>query len=236
MQNLTLEQILNRTESISYSKKFKYSEQYGINGKPAIVSTNENLKIYPLKIKLHNSFCNPQTIIDEIEQKAQNREIINYFQNGKYIGNYVISDFNVKIIQKISDIIVLAEININLLEKPDTNFGILSKIFEKPKINLSKTNANSKKIKSFLNKADLISNTNLYNNILNNIPNNLSLEEEKFLKNIVNMIIEDIKTEGLLNSQKIINNYTKNFNEIYIKDYLEKIPKILIKTSLRQAT
>lgn len=115
---LNLQQILNRSETREYTKDYKFNEHEGIGGKPEITAGNENLKRFPLKIKLHPNFCNPQKIINEIEKKAENREIINYFLGGKYIGDYVIERYHVNIIQTIKDTVFYAEVEVDLLENP----------------------------------------------------------------------------------------------------------------------
>lgn len=241
MPNLTLEQILNRTEAISYSKNYKYVEQTGLNGKPTIVSGNENLKIYPLKIKLHHSFCNPQLIIDEIERKAQNREIINYFQNGKYIGEYVISNFNVNIIKKTDDVVLMADLEVNLLEKYNPITSFVRQLLQNPKVSLQKYLSTSNIMKNFSNNMYQIYLNNIFDTTNLNKNTNLSANASQVQSKLASLISESIKSEGVSNANKIIKNYTQSLNlsqeeEVIIKNNLEIIPKKIIQSSIRQIT
>ena len=118
--NLTFNQILSRTENLEYSKEYRYNEQNGIGTKPSISAGGENLKRFPLTVKLHYSFCNPKKIIEEIEQKASDREIINYFVLEDYVGDYVIANFNVILTQTLKNVVIYAEVGIELLEQPDS--------------------------------------------------------------------------------------------------------------------
>lgn len=237
MPNLTLEQILNRTEVIKYSKKYKYIEQRGINGKPTLVSGDENLKIYPLKIKLHHSFCNPQNIIDEIERKAQNRDVINYFQNGKYIGDYVISDFNVNIIQKTDNAVLMAEIQINLLEKNNPVSDFLRQISDASSKNLMTSNL----MKNFLIYAEEKIIENIFTSTKTKFQtnSNLSNSGNSVLSKVSTNIIDNIQKQGISNSKQIVSNYTRSLNltpdeEKIIKQELEKIPKMIAQAAIRQ--
>lgn len=241
---VTLEQVFNRTETIECSNTFNYIEQDAINGKNSIISGNETLKKYPLLVKLHHSWCNPQSVIDEIEEKAKNREIINYFQKGKYIGDYVIDSYKINISQMLDNVIVYAEIEINLLENPDitTEFEQQSKII--PNISLSVFSENSNKMKNFMKDAKTKIKNAVFNETISTLQSGRVSELSKIGKRLFNSfeneIINEIKKKGLINVNSIVEKWTNRHidfvtdaeNEI-IKNELLKIPNILTNYAIR---
>lgn len=246
--NLTLEQLFDRTENLENSKEYNYIEQEAINGKASIISGNETLKHYPLKFKLHHSFCNPQLIIDEIEEKAENREIINYFQHGNYIGDYVINNYNVNVMQKINDVVIYAEVEIELLENPDsiTEFEQQTKII--PDVELPIVSENSNKMKNFLDKAKAMIRTTVFDVVLSSLQNGnisyLSDAGKQIFNRLEGQIISEIKDSGLSKASEIVQQYTQNINtsgilaeaeQIILKNELEKIPKKLTEAVIRKS-
>lgn len=246
MAELTLEQIFNRTENLEYTKEYKYIEQQGITGKPSIVAGGENLKSFPLNIKLHYSFCNPQNIIDEIEEKAENREVINYFQNGKYIGDYVINRLHVNSEQKIDDVLIYAEIEVELLENPDSITEFEQQTKTQPNITQQAVSANSNKMQKFLSNAKNLVVNGVYDSVVSALQSgDLSALGEtgvKIFNTLQNSIISDIKAAGLNQAKPIVQKYLQNLNVSSVltqaqtdtlKTELEKIPEKLIKSALR---
>lgn len=117
MLNITdVTQIFSMSEDNSVSSEYAYSEQKPITGKAKLVFSGEGLKKYSLPIKLHYSYCNPSRILKDLEQKAQNAESFSYFQQSEYIGEFVISRIDKKIISRLESQILYAEITVELLE------------------------------------------------------------------------------------------------------------------------
>lgn len=114
--NLNLTDVLQLAENIETTKEYKYIEQKSINGKPDIFYTGENLKRYPLKVTLHNSFCNIENILADIERYAKEQKTLSYYQNNNYIGEYVIEKYSIDIEKKYLNTIIYAKLSITLLE------------------------------------------------------------------------------------------------------------------------
>ena len=242
---LDFQQILNRSESREFTKEYKYNEHEGIGGKPIISAGNENLKRFPLKIKLHASFCNPQKIIDEIEYKSKNRTNINYFQNGKYIGDYVIERYHANIVQTVQDVVFYAEVEIDLLENPSsiTEFKEQNKI-EKISEFAETVEENSNIMKNFLVETKKAMKEGVIDAGINAIKNTdinqlCNLAKSSF-EIISNNVLAEIKDFGLAEIYDKISSYTKNLQGVLendeiatIKRELERIPDTMFNTILR---
>ena len=242
MANLNFEQILNRTESLNVSKTYNYIKQQSINGKPSVISGNEELKTYPLKIKLHHSFCNPQKVINEAEQKAKNREIINYFQNGRYIGDYVINKYKIDIKQKIDDVIIYAELNIDLLEYPQETETFRQQTNIIPTIFAQIFSQNSISVKTLIDNTKRQIIFNIFDSLIAKLEsrtlNSLSTTTNTLLHKLETAAINDIERDGLSNSAAILNKYTENLNledgeKSVVISELNKIPNQLTNAALR---
>lgn len=242
---LDLQQILNRSETLEYTKEYRYNEHEGIGGKPKISAGNENLKRFPLKIKLHASFCTPQKIINEIEEKAKNKTNINYFQNGKYVGDYVIERYHINIVQTVKNAIFYAEIEVNLLENPDsiTEFKEQNKIEEIPE-NAETVGENSNIMRNFLNETKKAMKEGVIDAGINAIKmtdlSQLSNLGKSSFEIISNNVLEEIKDFGLNDIYDKISSYTKNLQGVLendeiatIKRELERIPDTMFNTILR---
>lgn len=261
MADLTLKQILARTENLEYSKEYTYNEQSGIGGKPTIVAGGENLKRFSLTVKLHNSFCNPKKIIEEIGQKAKNREIINYFVLDDYVGDYVIEKFNVNLTQIYRDMIIYAEIGIDLVENPDsiTKFEEQTKIVPVVsdvvddnvqivstgnKTIAEKLKTGSKKLTSFLkNQAEKIKD-NVFQNVITSVQTGdikgLSDIGVQTLNQMQYAIFDEIQSNGVTNTSPVVNKYINNMGNILdesqrdiLQTELLKIPDRIMQNSLR---
>lgn len=259
--NLTFNQILARTENHEYSKEYTYNEQAGIGGKPSIVAGGVNLKRFPLTVKLHYSFCNPKKIIDEIEQKAENREIINYFFLDEYVGDYVIEKFNVNLTQIYKDMIIYAEIGIDLVENPDsiTKFEeqtktvpVVSDVVDDNvqivstgnKTIAEKLKSGSKKLTVFMkNQAEKIKD-NVFQNVITTIQTGdiqgLSEIGTQTLNQMQYTIFDEIKANNITDATPVVNKYINNMGGILdenqrniLQTELLKIPEKLINNGLR---
>lgn len=261
--NLTFNQILARTENLEYTKEYTYNEQSGIGGKPSISSGGENLKRFNLTVKLHYSFCNPKKIIDEITEKAQNREIINYFLLEDYIGDYVIEKFSVNLTQTYKDMIIYAEVGIDLLENPEsiTEFEEIIKttpiikdvinsddnvqiVTTDSKTVVEKIKEGSSKLNKFLkNQAERIK-----DNVLSGVITAVKTGDIKGLTDIgvqtlnlmQNAVFNEIKTAGITQAIPIVNKYVEGMGNILdeeqrviIENTLSQIPDKLINNALR---
>ena len=208
MQELTLEQIFNRTETLEYSKEYKYIEQTSVNGKPSIIAGDENLKSFSLRIKLHYSFCNPQNIIDELEEKAENREIINYFQHGVYIGDYVING-------------------------PDSITEFEQQTKTNPVIDLEQVSETSNKMQKFLAKAKDIMVSNVFDSVVSTLQDGditaLGNTGMRILNDVQNTIINEIKTAGLNKAAPIVQKYLSDLN---VSNVLDATQTSILKTEL----
>ncbi len=263
MPELTLLQILNRTENIGCTKEYTYNEQAGIGGKPSIVAGGENLRRFSLTIKLHSSFCNPKKIIDDIEQKAENREIINYFQLDEYIGDFVIERFNKNIVQTYKDMIIYAEIGIDIVEHTDsiTYFEEQTKTTpvtenivssdDNMQILTTNTKTVAEKLKSSSSKlANFINNQSekIKNNVFTNVTRTIQTGDIKGLTDIgvltlnslQSAILDEIKTAGVTQAIPIVNKYIDGMGSILdekqreiLQTELLQIPDRLIKNALR---
>ncbi|MGN0015433.1 MAG: phage tail protein [Candidatus Gastranaerophilaceae bacterium] len=261
--NLTFNQILARTENLEYSKEYHYNEQAGIGSKPSITAGGENLKRFPLTVKLHITFCNPKKIIEEIEQKAADREIINYFLLNEYIGDYVIEKFNVNLTQTYKDMVIYAEIGIDLLENPESITKFEERTKTTPVINdivtaddnvqivttgektiAEKLKDNGKKLNTFLkNQSETIKN-NIFSNVITAVKTGdiqgLSDIGVQTLNTIKTVIFDEIKDAGITKAVPIVDKYINNMGNILdenqreiIENELLQIPDRLIKNVLR---
>lgn len=246
--DLTLEQILNRSEVLDCTKEYKYNEQEGIGGKPTIIAGGENLLKYTLKVKLHGSFCKPAQVIKQIEEKAQKKEIINYFQNGEYIGDFVINRFYKNIIQTIKQAIYYAEIEVDLLENPDSITEFKQNNTKAEDITTEAVSSNSSKMKKFLNQTKKMIVDNVFDSVVTTLKTGdikeLSEVGTKILNQLNSSILSEVKEAGLAQATPIVNKYANQINnmtgvldekqKIILKAELAKIPDTLINSALRK--
>lgn len=246
--DLTLEQILNRSEVLDCTKEYKYNEQEGIGGKPSIIAGGENLLKYTLKVKLHGSFCNPAQVIKQIEEKAQKKEIINYFQNGEYIGDFVINRFYKNIVQTIKQAIYYAEIEVDLLENPDSITEFKQNNTKAEEITTEAVSSNSSKMKKFLNQTKKMIVDNVFDSVVTTLKTGdikeLSEVGTKILNQLNSSILSEVKEAGLAQATPIVNKYANQINNMtgvldekqktILKAELAKIPDTLINSALRK--
>lgn len=246
--DLTLEQILNRSEVLDCTKEYKYNEQEGIGGKPSIIAGGENLLKYTLKVKLHGSFCKPAQVIKQIEEKAQKKEIINYFQNGEYIGDFVINRFYKNIIQTIKQAIYYAEIEVDLLENPDSITEFKQNNTKAEDITTEAVSSNSSKMKKFLNQTKKMIVDNVFDSVVTTLKTGdikeLSEVGTKILNQLNSSILSEVKEAGLAQATPIVNKYANQINNMtgvldekqktILKAELAKIPDTLINSALRK--
>lgn len=191
--------ILAKTEIHETETEYGYTEQKGIGSKPTIVATGEALKRYSLPMKLHVSFCNPSQIIKDLESKAKNREVFDYFQGENYIGRYVIYKIHKSTIEQYLEQIICAEISVELLEsssdddktyKPQTKkrkqpSGDLKKVEIKPQTPVQKVTVKTKSISESLTKEVLNAALRRGDSYINSITNKIPSEIKNGVSNVV---------------------------------------------------
>ncbi|MCD7780406.1 MAG: phage tail protein [Candidatus Gastranaerophilales bacterium] len=119
----TITKILNRVQVLSTIKEYNFNKLNCINSKPLLQAGNENLIEYKCFLPLHCNFCNPQNVIERLEDYAQTREPIDWVWNSEYMGMFVIDSIEKSVQNQIKGNIIYAELNFNLLEYPvDDNF------------------------------------------------------------------------------------------------------------------
>lgn len=253
---VNLHKIFDRTESINFSKEVNYSRQQGIIGKATLSAGAENLKTYPLTIKLHHSFCNPSEVIKEIENKIADKEIIDYFQGSVYIGKYVIQNLNVEVLEQIDGYLTACIINVELLESGEQEENFVQQVINNSAEALVETSSTiTGRAKTFLASSHPVA--NFIKNQAKNIKDKMfnaameiiedgsidSLPEIGKLttQDIVQGIVSDTQNEGVANVKNITEKYTSDMNipglteeqHERLVDALNEIPKIMIDTVLR---
>lgn len=109
-------EILSKIENFESETEQGYTEQKAIGRKPTLVAQGEVLKKFSLNIKLHASFCNPDEIISKLEEKVKLREQFSYYQQERYIGEFVVNKVRSNLLDQINGKTIYAEITVDLLE------------------------------------------------------------------------------------------------------------------------
>ena len=108
--------ILNEVESLRENSEYGYSEQKSIGQKPVLTYTGEGLKKYSFNITLHHAYCRPDYIIQELKAKAALGEAFSYYQEQKYIGEYVITNIETDTIDIYKNVTLCAKLSVEILE------------------------------------------------------------------------------------------------------------------------
>ena len=188
--------IKNALEALQNSEKetniveMGYTQQKGIGAKPTLLSTGEVLKSFNLPLKLHYTFCNPQKIIDELEQMVLNRETFLYFQGDRFVGRFVVNKTETNTISRIGGNIVCAELTVSLLEAPFED----DEVFKQQKKEKKQPSGNIETVKPVIQTPVKLK------NITDKIPDSIKVRGLGYL---------DGKTSGLaskaLNSDSLLN-------------------------------
>lgn len=241
--DIELIKILNKVQVLSTNKEYKYNKMECINSKPALQAGNENLSEYKILLQLHCMVCNIKKIIEKIENYATSRQSFDWINNGKYMGEFVIDSIEKNINKQIKDIIVYAELTINLLENP-TDKEFKEQI--SGKTDLSKI-LQYEETSNVLNDFEKDIKTNILENITHNIINGITAENmsdtaKNFLETVsfnVAKNINDGKIIDIYNAvydyQKLIQN-SKVLSKTDIENLSEQIklmPEIMLNTVLR---
>ena len=238
----TMTKLLNTAEVITTGKEYSYNKTDLINSKPALQTGNENLIEYPIALKLHISFCNPEKVIEMIEKYAQSRDVFEWVFYGKYMGEFFINSFQKKIITHFKGTIIYAEVNINLIENPDT------KEFEEQKNNevdlsdFEQHSENSSKLKDFAKKVKDSAIKNLKQTIIEgNISDNLSDAAKEVFSSVSNSVIQETIDKNISDIYSVTSNILENLNGTStlnvseleeICDLIKKMPDNIIKTAV----
>ena len=225
--NLKLTDVLQLAENIETTKEYKYIEQKSINGKPDIFYTGENLKRYPLKVTLHNSFCNIENILSELEKYGKNQQTISYYQNNNYIGEYVIEKYNIDIEKKYLNTIIYAKLSITLLEgetfeqknKIKINYDNIEKLtqtqYKQFIKKLENIHLNSYLTENYFDLSNYTTEEKLVlTNLLKSFKNIKPMQIEEKTSECINKLngITGIDTNKMINDLlRASNNYIKNF-------------------------
>ncbi|MDD3236805.1 MAG: hypothetical protein PHV37_01750 [Candidatus Gastranaerophilales bacterium] len=185
-------EIFSKTETQATEVDYGYTEQKGIGQKPTLIATGEGLKKYSLPIKLHHSFCHPGQIIKDLELKAENCEIIDYFQQDNYIGKYVISKIAKNTIEQYLDTILCADLTVDLIEAPskqDEEFKQQNKKKTQPTGELKKVETKPQKaVRNIVNKTQ-----NFYETLTDNVLDTALRKADSYLNTVTNGVSGDIK-------------------------------------------
>ena len=237
MEKLNLQQIIDRAEKVNFGFVKTYAEQKTIEGKSYLGNDTETIKRFPVKIKLHHSYCNPEEIIEEIEKKMKNKTIMEYYQNGKYITEVVIGQYQVTHQQMANGSIIYAEmelIMLEMIEKP-----ALSGYTDLPFQTFSfETNA----VQNFLEKANEIQSSGIVKQVTD-LNDNFSDTVQQIFNEFKTRITDDFVNKGLSDVYTRVSEYIDSLNqnstlEYYEKELLQialnKVSKIFISGSIRQ--
>lgn len=236
---VNLQKIFDRTENLNFFKEVNYTRQQGIIGKATLAAGAENLKFYPLSIKLHHSFCNPQKIIDEIEEKISRSEVIDYFQGAVYIGKYVIQNLSVEILEQIDGYTTACIISLELLEAGEKEENFVQQVVDTNAAGLANSNNTiAARAKNFLASSNTV--VNFVKKQAESIKNNMFSSAMEVLKNneieaipeigrivaenVASQIVSDIKSAGITQAEKIAKKYISN---IYVPELTDDQTQLL---------
>ena len=245
-----LQSIFDRTENINFSKEVQYTSQQGIIGKASLAAGAENLKVYPLTIKLHYSFCTPAEVIEEIEQKIADKEIIDYFQGSEYIGKYVITKADVDVMELIDGNITACTLNVELLESGEENEDFEQQEVDETAEGLEGNTDSADTYTSVSSKVTNYVKTQAANikesaiSAISDIITNGDFSSGTALtaaKGIVEKITADVEDDGIVNIKSITEGYTENLSVANLTDEenqslidaLNEIPGNVLDTVLR---
>lgn len=236
---VNLQKIFDRTENLNFFKEVNYTRQQGIIGKASLSAGAENLKVYPLSIKLHHSFCNPQKVIDEIEEKISKNEIIDYFQGSVYIGKYVLQNLNVEVLEQIDGYTTACIISLELLEAGEKEENFVQQVVDTTAEGLAGSNNTiTARTKNFSASSNTV--VNFVKKQAENIKNNMFSSAMEVLKNneieaipeigrivaenVASQIVSDIKSAGITQAEKISKKYISN---IYVPELTDDQTQLL---------
>lgn len=253
---INLQTIFDRTESLDFFKEVNYTHQQGIIGKASLAAGAENLKTYPLTVKLHHSFCNPQEVIDEIESRIAGKEILDYFQGSVYIGKYVLQHLNVEVLEQIDGHITACIINLELLESGEKEESFVQQVADTTAEGLeSANNTISGRAKTFLASSNPVVNfvkkqaENIKNQMFDatlDILENGDIEAlpeigKLTVRDIARSIVSDIENQGITSVVSITEKYTSEVNvpglspeeSERLVNALKEIPRKIMDSALR---
>lgn len=243
--DIELIKILNKVQILSTNKEYNYNKMECINSKPALQAGNENLIEYRTLLQLHCMNCKPENIIKKIENYAENREPFDWIYNGKYMGEFVIDSIEKNIEKQIKDVIIYAELTVNLLEN-QTDKEFKEQIIGNTDLSgFLQYEENSTILKDFENDIKTNITDSITNNIINGIAtNNMSETAINFLKMASNKIAKDIKNgkitdiyNTVYDYKNIIQNSTtlSKTDTDNLAEQINSIPEIMLNTCLRSS-
>ncbi|MBR1754497.1 hypothetical protein IJ732_06635 [bacterium] len=217
MKDLSLQQIFARAEEIQYEKNIHYTETTAISGKTYLGSSLEGLKKISLKIYLHCSFCNPQEVIDEIENYSKNKKVFDYFQNEKYMGEFLITKYDVSLTQVFNETLICAIINVQLTE------AVMPEIPKTSLLPYKSYPADSDIIKNIKKKAEKAHRESIIDAARNvAIPDNISNIAKKVLNTFKDSAILCLEKNGLVSVYYEVEKHIENLEQDKILTEIEK--------------
>lgn len=235
--------ILQRAQIVSTNYIYKYNQMPCINSKPVLQVGNEELLSYKINIPLHFSFCNPKSILKTLKEQAETKEPFDWIYQKEYKGSFIIENIEENIEKQVNDVILYANISLNLLEYPtDEEY----KEQKENKVDLEKYEQYSEDSSKLKNFAKTIKNSitnNLKDAILNpTLSTDLSQRAKEIYSSVANGVISDISNDNLIDiyntvsniSNSIKNNQSLDFSDIEnLKDAINSIPESILSAGLR---
>ncbi|MGN0014953.1 MAG: hypothetical protein ACI37T_05990 [Candidatus Gastranaerophilaceae bacterium] len=241
--DMELIKILNKVQILTTSKEYIYNKMECINSKPVLQAGNENLTEYRVLLQLHCRTSNPNKIIEKIEDYASKRKPFDWIYNGKYMGEYVIDNVEKNIEKQIKDLIIYAELTVNLLENPQEQ-EFQEQIIEEPDLtDFVQFDEASNVLKEF----DTNINTVIFENIKTNIVNGISLENlssaaQDFLNTLSDKVISDISDGKITDIYNTVSDYQNTLENSLVlsssevenvKNLINTIPELMLETGIR---
>lgn len=239
----TLTKILDRVEISQNKRNFTFNKQERINSKPVLQAGNENLAEYNCTLQLHVQFCNPKTIINMLENRAESREPIEWIYKKEYKGMFVIDSLEKTVIKQIKDTILYAELNFNLLEFPQDEDFEQQITGEADLSNVEQYSSKSNKIKDFAKKVKDSVSENLKETVMSGtISDNLSDSAKEIFSTVAGDVVNDITGGNITAIYNIAQSYadkiegSSSFGFSDVKELIAaitSIPDMVMNTALR---
>lgn len=241
--DIELIKIFNKVQVLSSNKEYIYNKMECINSKPVLQAGNENLLEYRVLLQLHCRVSNPKKIIETIENYAAKREPFDWIYNGKYMGEFVIDNVEKNIKKQEQDLIVYAELTVNLLENPtnkdfqeqmpgDADLSQYVQYYETSNIFKDFEKEIQKKVVE-----------NIKNNIINTtITDNISATSQNFVNTVSCKILDEISEGNITDIFDTVAGYKKiidNSDSLILSEkekitnIINKIPEKMLDASVR---
>ena len=211
----TLTKILDRVEISQEQRNFNFNKQERINSKPVLQSGNENLQEYNCTLQLHVQFCNPKTIINILENRAESREPIEWIYKKEYKGMFVIDSLEKTVIKQIKDTVLYAEVNFNMIEYPQEEDFEQQIQGEADLSDIEKYSSKSNKLKDFAKKVKESVTKNLKETVMSGtISDNLSDSAKEIFSTVASDVVSDITGGNITAIYNTVQSYADKIEDI----------------------